>query len=61
MEILLTLLVILAATVGLGWLIKRWERKHPVELTQTQIDNLNDMAKRMRQHRKASYDDQSDQ
>lgn len=52
METLLVLLAILAATIGLGCLVRRWERRHPPEITQTQVENFNDMVKRMKVHRK---------
>lgn len=52
MEVLLVLLTVLAATLALGWLVRRWDRQHQNKLNQTQLDNLGDMVKRMREHRK---------
>lgn len=60
MEILGTMLFFLAVTVFVGWLVSRWERRRSTGLTPTQIDNLNDAARRMRAQRADLIEEFSD-
>lgn len=52
MEGILVIAVILAATVALGWAIQKLEGKNRTKLTKEQIEVLEDIAHRMRKHRK---------
>lgn len=48
MEQALVLLTIIAATLLIGWLVRRMERKNQRQLDQTQIDNLNKTVESMK-------------
>jgi hypothetical protein len=44
------LLLILAATLLIGWLVTWWDRKHPMQLGKNQIRNLGLMVENMKKY-----------
>jgi uncharacterized membrane-anchored protein YhcB (DUF1043 family) len=51
MDVIIALGLILAATVAVGYVIRRYERQHRSGLTQEQLEVLQDVVDRMRKQR----------